>query len=163
MKGAGFSKVYGGGVRTAARQTGASEEAMARAFAECDRLYPEIKRESRRWQRKAYEFGMVFVSATGRRLPLDRDRTYAVVNYACRSVARDCLGQALLNIEEAGLLDMLKLPIHDEVLLSAPREDVRDVACAIEKAMTFDLYGVPIEATAETGGRSWGSLYGSDF
>ncbi|MEU3714419.1 DNA polymerase [Streptomyces catenulae] len=163
MKGAGFSKVYGGGVRTAARQTGASEEAMARAFAEYDRLYPEIKRASRRWQREAYESGMVFVSATGRRLPLDRDRTYAVVNYACQSVARDCLGQALLNIEEAGLLDMLKLPIHDEALLSAPREDAADAARAVEKAMTFDLYGVPITAEAEIGGRSWGSLYGADY
>lgn len=163
MKGAGFSKVYGGGVRTAARQTGASEEAMSRAFAEYDRLYPEIKRASRRWQREAYESGMVFVSATGRRLPLDRDRGYAVVNYACQSVARDCLGQALLNIEEAGLLDALRLPIHDEALLSAPREDAQDVARAVEDAMTFDLYGVPITAGAEVGGRSWGSLYGADY
>ncbi|MFF3553637.1 DNA polymerase [Streptomyces tsukubensis] len=163
MKGAGFSKVYGGGVATAARQTGASEEAMARAFAEYDRLYPEIKRASSRWQREAYENGMVFVSATGRRLPLDRDRSYAVVNYACQSVARDCLGQALLNIEEAGCLDLLKLPIHDEVLVSAPREDAQDVARAIEAAMTFDLYGVPIVAEAEIGGRSWGSLYGADY
>ncbi|MCX5153717.1 DNA polymerase [Streptomyces sp. NBC_00291] len=163
MKGAGFSKVYGGGVATAARQTGASEEAMARAFAEYDRLYPEIRRASQRWQREARASGMVFVSATGRRLPLDRDRTYAVVNYACQSVARDCLGQALLNIEEAGCLDLLKLPIHDEVLVSAPREDAQDVARAIERAMTFDLYGVPILATAEIGGRSWGSLYGSEY
>ncbi|GAA0431095.1 DNA polymerase [Streptomyces luteireticuli] len=163
FKGAGFSKVYGGGVRTAARQTGASEEAMRRAFEEYDRLYPEIKRASARWQREARESGMVTVSATGRRLPLDRDRTYAVVNYQCQSAARDCLGQALLNIEEAGLLDMLKLPIHDEALLSAPREDAQDVARAVEKAMTFDLFGVPVVAEAEIGGRSWGSLYGADF
>ncbi|MER5887119.1 DNA polymerase [Streptomyces sp. NPDC001941] len=163
FKGAGFSKVYGGGVATAARQTGASEEAMRRAFAEYDRLYPEIKRASARWQREAFESGMVTVSATGRRLPLDRDRTYAVVNYQCQSAARDCLGQALLNIEEAGLLDALKLPIHDEALLSAPREDAQDVARAVEKAMTFDLFGVPIVATAEIGGRSWGSLYGADY
>ncbi|CUW30094.1 DNA polymerase [Streptomyces reticuli] len=163
FKGAGFSKVYGGGVRTAARQTGASEEAMRRAFAEYDRLYPEIKRASARWQREAFESGMVTVSATGRRLPLDRDRTYAVVNYQCQSAARDCLGQALLNIEDAGLLDMLKLPIHDEALLSAPREEAQDVARAVEKAMTFDLFGVPIVAEAEIGGRSWGSLYGADY
>ncbi|MFF4495514.1 DNA polymerase [Streptomyces sp. NPDC001546] len=163
FKGAGFSKVYGGGVRTAARQTGASEEAMRRAFAEYDRLYPEIKRASTRWQREAFESGMVTVSATGRRLPLDRDRTYAVVNYQCQSAARDCLGQALLNIEEAGLLDMLKLPIHDEALLSAPREDAQDVAREVERAMTFDLFGVPIVAEAEIGGRSWGSLYGADY
>ncbi|MBC9714522.1 DNA polymerase [Streptomyces sp. TRM66268-LWL] len=163
FKGAGFSKVYGGGARTAARQTGASEEAMRRAFAEYDRLYPEIRRASNRWQREAYESGMVTVSATGRRLPLDRDRTYAVTNYQCQSAARDCLGQALLNIEEAGLLHTLKLPIHDEVLASAPREEVQDVARAIEKAMTMYLFGVPIVAEADIGGRSWGSLYGADY
>jgi DNA polymerase-1 len=28
--------------------------------------------------------------------------------------------------------------------------------------MTFDLMGVPIEAEAEIGKRSWGSLYGAD-
>jgi DNA polymerase-1 len=29
--------------------------------------------------------------------------------------------------------------------------------------MTFDLFGVPIEAEAEVGKRSWGSLYGADM
>ncbi|MFD7591737.1 DNA polymerase [Kitasatospora sp. NPDC059812] len=163
FKGAGFSKVYGGGVSTAARQTGASEEAMARAFAEYDRLYPEIRRASNRWQREARARRMVFISATGRRLPLDRDRAFAVVNYACQSAARDCLGQAMLNIQEAGLSHLLRLPIHDELLASVPAKDAEEVAREIEKCMTFDLYGVPIIAEAEIGKRSWGSLYGADF
>ncbi len=29
--------------------------------------------------------------------------------------------------------------------------------------MTWTLYGVPIEADAEIGGRSWGSLYGANY
>jgi DNA polymerase-1 len=29
--------------------------------------------------------------------------------------------------------------------------------------MSFDLYGVPIEAESEVGKRSWGSLYGADY
>ncbi|MER5638404.1 DNA polymerase [Kitasatospora sp. NPDC002227] len=160
-KGAGFSKVYGGGVATAARQTGASEEDMARAFAEYDRLYPEIRRASARWQREARGNGMVFVNAVGRRLPLDRDRSYAVVNYACQSAARDLLGQAVLNMEEAGLLDSLRLLIHDEALASVPKKDAEEYAREYERCMTMDLYGVPITAEAEIGGRSWGSLYGA--
>ncbi|MEV6399639.1 DNA polymerase [Streptomyces sp. NPDC051907] len=162
-KGIAFGKVYGGGLGTIQRQTGAPEAEVRAALAAYDRVYPEVKRASSRWQREAYETGMVHISATGRRLPLDRDRTYAVVNYACQSAARDCLGQALLNMEEAGLLDYLKLPIHDEVLVSAPESDAKDVARAVEQCMTFDLFGVPIDATAEIGGRSWGSLYGADF
>ncbi|MFF2406702.1 DNA polymerase [Streptomyces sp. NPDC058092] len=161
-KGVGFGKVYGGGAATIARQTGAPMDDVQRAITAYDRVYPEIKRASARWQREAYQTGMVHVSVTGRRLPLDRDRTYAVVNYACQSAARDCLGQAMIEMESAGLLDYMRLPIHDEVLCSVPAEDAADLAREIERCMTFDLFGVPIEAEAEVGLRSWGSLYGAD-
>lgn len=162
FKGAGFGKVYGGGYKGVARQTGADPEDMRRTFAEYDRVFPEIKRMSNRWQREAYETGMVHVSVTGRRLPLDRERAYAVVNYACQSAARDVLGQSLLNMEEAGLLDAMRLPIHDEVLCSVPESEAADYAREIERCMTFDLFGVPIVADSDIGKRSWGSLYGAD-
>jgi DNA polymerase-1 len=162
-KGIAFGKVYGGGAATISRQTGAPIEDVRRAMAAYDRVYPEVRRMSNAWQREAYETGMVHVSVTGRRLPLDRDRTYAVVNYGVQSAARDCLGQSLINLEEAGMLDALRLPIHDEVLASVPKAEAADYARTIQDCMTFDLYGVPIEAEAEIGGRSWGSLYGADF
>jgi DNA polymerase-1 len=38
-----------------------------------------------------------------------------------------------------------------------------DVVREIERCMTFDLFGVPIVASGEIKGRSWGSLYGADF
>ncbi|MFD5308157.1 DNA polymerase [Streptomyces ardesiacus] len=161
-KGVGFGKVYGGGATTIARQTGAPMEDVQRAIRAYDRVYPEIKRASARWQREAYANRMVTVSATGRQLPLDRDRAYAVVNYQCQSAARDCLGQALIDMKERGLMEYLRLPIHDEVLASAPKEDAEDVARAIKECMTFDLFGVPVAADAEIGKRSWGSLYGAD-
>nr|BEK66812.1 hypothetical protein KPHV_40390 [Kitasatospora purpeofusca] len=163
FKGAGFGKVYGGGVTTLARQTGATEEEIRRAVAAYDRLYPEIRRASARWQREARANGMVAISATGRRLPLDRDRMYSVVNYLCQSAGRDLLGQAILNAEEAGLLDTMVLPIHDELLASVPAGEAEEYAREYERCMTTSLYGVPIVATAEIGGRSWGSLYGADF
>ncbi|MGW2860817.1 DNA polymerase [Streptomyces sp. NPDC001205] len=163
FKGAGFGKVYGGGIQTIARQTGATEAEIAHAVAAYDRAFPEIKRAGKRWQREAFQNRMVYVSATGRRLPLDRDRTYAVTNYACQSAARDVLGQAMLDMEGAGLLEYMRLPIHDEILASAPREDAADVAREFERCMTMSLYGVPIVAEAEIGGRSWGSLYGAAY
>jgi DNA polymerase-1 len=161
-KGIAFGKVYGGGAATISRQTGAPLEDVKRAMAAYDRVYPEVRRMSNRWQREAYETGMVHVSVTGRRLPLDRERTYAVVNYGVQSAARDCLGQSLINLEEAGLLDTLRLPIHDEVIASVPKAEAQDYARQIEQCMTFDLMGVPIESEAEIGKRSWGSLYGAD-
>ncbi|MFJ8472148.1 DNA polymerase [Kitasatospora sp. NPDC094011] len=162
-KSTGLGKVYGGGAQTISRQSGVPVEDVQRAIRAYDRLYPEIKRAARRWQREAMETGMVSISVTGRRLPLDRDRIYAVTNYMCQSAARDVLGQSLLNIEAAGLLDLLRLPIHDEVLVSAPAGEAVEIAREIERCMTWDLYGVPIEGEAEIGRRSWGSLYGASF
>ncbi|QBZ73407.1 DNA polymerase I [Streptomyces phage Heather] len=161
-KGIGFGKVYGGGAETIARQTGAPIAQVRAAIAAYDRAYPEIVRASKKWQREARGTGLVTVSVTGRRLPLDRDRLYAVVNYQSQSAARDVLGQAMMNMEEAGLLDYMKLPIHDEVLASVPAREAQDFAREFERCMSFDLFGVPIEAEAEVGGRSWGSLYMKD-
>lgn len=158
-KGIGFSKVYGGGAETTARQTGAPVEAVRSAMAQYDRVYPEVAQAAKDWRIDAFNNRMVGVSITGHRLPLDRDRTYAITNYLVQSTARDCLGQSLIHMDEAGLVPFLRLPIHDEVLASAPTEDAQDVAREIQRCMTFDLKGVPIESDPEIGGQSWGSLY----
>lgn len=160
-KAIGLGKVYGGGAAHVSGQTGAPVADVQRAMGVYDSVYPEIKRASARWQREARQYGLVTVSATGRHLPLDRERMYAVVNYQCQSAARDVLGQSMLNMEEAGLLPYLRLPIHDEVLASVPKAEAQEVAREIEKCMTFELRGVPIVAEADIGGRSWGSLYGA--
>ncbi|MYY03099.1 MULTISPECIES: DNA polymerase [unclassified Streptomyces] len=158
-KAIGFGVVYGGGAATIQRQTGAPLEEVKRAVAAYHRTYPEVRRAANRWQREAFSNGMVTTSVTGRRLPLDRDRTYAVTNYQVQSAARDCLGQALINMEAAGLLSYLRLPVHDEIIASAPAAEAEEIGRAIGECMTFDLFGVPIESDPEIGGRSWGSLY----
>jgi DNA polymerase-1 len=161
-KGVGYGTIYGGGADTISEQTGAPVDQVREAQRKYHRMYPEIRRASRAWQREARETGMVHLSATGRRLPLDRHRAYAVVNYAVQSTARDVLGQSLLNLEEAGLLPYMRLPVHDEVLCSVPEREAPEFAREIEKCMNWTLMGVPIEAEAKIGGRSWGSLLGAD-
>ncbi|MCX4572314.1 DNA polymerase [Streptomyces sp. NBC_01571] len=162
-KGIAFGKVYGGGAATVSRQTGAPLDAVQRAMAKYDQVYPEVGRAAKDWRIEAFNNRMVAISVTGHRLPLDRDRTYAVTNYLVQSTARDCLGQALIHMDEAGLVPYLRLPIHDEVLASVPKAEAEDIARGIAKAMTFSLKGVPIEAEPEIGKRSWGSLYGADY
>jgi DNA polymerase-1 len=162
-KGIAFGKVYGGGAATIARQTGAPYDEVVKALAAYDRAYPEIKRFANRHQREARANGMVTVTVTGRHLPLDRDRAYAVTNYQVQSAARDVLGQALINMDEAGLTAYLRLPIHDEVLASVPANEATDYAREIERCMRMHLGGVAIDAEAEIGRRSWGSLYGAEY
>lgn len=162
-KGIAFGKVYGGGAATVSRQTGAPIDAVQRAMAKYDQVYPEVGRAAKDWRIEAFNNRMVGISITGHRLPLDRDRSYAITNYLVQSTARDCLGQALIHMDEAGLVPYLRLPIHDEVLASVPKAEAQEVARAIAECMTFDLKGVPIAADPEIGKRSWGSLYGADY
>ncbi|MFD6361241.1 DNA polymerase, partial [Streptomyces roseolus] len=152
-------KVYGGGATTLSRQTGAPLDDVKKAISAYDRTYRAIRRYSARLQREARANGYVIWSPVGRRLPLDRDRVYAATNYAVQSTARDVLCQALLDMDAKGLTDYLYLPIHDEVLGSAPDDIAEDVAREVGSTMAMDFFGVPLDTDPEVGGRSWGSLY----
>lgn len=156
-----FLTVYGGGLDALEKQSGADRSVLETFFAEFNRAYPEVKRFGKALQREAYQNGMVVWSATGRRMPLDRDRTFAATNYAVQSAARDCLGKALIRMEDAGLTEYLRLVVHDEAIASVPAEDAEEVGRAIGECMTFSLKGVPITASPEVGKRSWASLYGA--
>jgi DNA polymerase-1 len=162
MKGVGFGKVYGGGATTLARQTGAPMDGVKHAIAEYDRVYPEVKRYSKRLQSRA-EFGKKeVVTVSGRHLPLDRDRLYAATNYVIQSTARDVLAQAIVDLFDAGLGEYLLLPVHDELLASAPAQDAEEVASEIGRIMSGDFYGVPLTAKGEVTGKNWGAAYGAD-
>lgn len=163
MKGVGFGKVYGGGKTTLARQTGAPIDDVAHAIAEYDRVYPEVRRYSKRLQRRAEYGKKEVVTKSGRHLPLDRDRLYAATNYVVQSTARDLLAQAIVDVFDAGLGEYLRMPIHDELLVEVPEgADGAEIVHEIARLMESDFEGVPIAAEPEIGGRSWGSLYGAD-
>ncbi|AYN58523.2 DNA polymerase I [Arthrobacter phage Maureen] len=161
-KGIGFGKVYGGGKVTLARQTGAPLDAVAAAIAEYDRVYPEIRKYAGRLQRRAEYGKKEVITVSGRHLPLDRDRLYAVTNYMIQSTARDILAQAIVDCFDAGLGDYLLLPIHDELLAQAPAGDAKDVAAELGRVMSSTFYGVPLTSSGEVTGKNWGAAYGAD-
>lgn len=162
MKGVGFGKLFGGGADTLARQTGAPLSQVRHAIREYDRVYRAIKRFSRRLEQRA-EYGRKEVlTPAGRVLPLDRRRLYAATNYIVQSTARDVLAEALLRLDERGLTQYLRLPVHDEVVFAAPRDIAADVGREIADTMAVENFrGVPLATDLEIGGRSWGSLYGA--
>lgn len=158
----GFGKVYGGGVATLTRQTGADVESVRKAVAAYDAAFPEIKRYAAKLQRRADYGKKEVVTRSGRHLPLDKDRLYAATNYVVQSTARDVLAQAIVDMFEAGLGDHLLLPVHDEVIAEAPASEAEEVARAIGEVMTTTLDGVAITSAGEVTGKNWGSAYGAD-
>lgn len=160
-KGAGLGKIYGGGLATLAKQTGAPVEELRELLQSYDEIYPEIKVFGRKLQREARFGAGGITTAFGRFMPLDKDRTYAAINYACQSVARDLLAQALLRLEKEGLVDHILLPVHDELVAQADEKEAPEVIREIGRVMESDFMGVRIESDTEIAGHSWGGAYGA--
>ena len=51
--------------------------------------------------------------------------------------------------------DHLWLPVHDEIIVSVPDADTREVARVMEAVMVSEFMGVPITATATVLGERW--------
>lgn len=158
-KGIGFGKVFGGGADTLSRQTGTPVDQVRNAIREYERVYFELPAYQRKLQSEQRMRGGFIINANGRYLPLDANRTYAAVNYSVQSVARDILAQALIDLVKEGLEEYLLLPVHDEVLWQAPREDAFDVAHTIGQVMSGMFMDVPISATGEVYGKTWAEGY----
>lgn len=100
---------------------------------------------------------------TGRVLPVDENRPYAALNYMVQSSSRDITAGGLIRLHDAGFTPYLRLPIHDEVLVSIPEAKAAWGAKEIGRLMSTTFSGVYIGTDPEVGGKSWGSLYGADY
>lgn len=156
-----FGRVYGGGAKTVSEQTGLPLAKAREVVAAFDKRYPGVSEYSKKLAAQARNRGYI-TTPTGRRLPVDPERGYAALNYEIQSASRDVTCSALLRLHKAGATPFLRLPIHDEVLASVPAARADDAAEAIAQIMATEMRGVHIGTDAEIGGRSWGSLYGSD-
>lgn len=161
-KGANFSRVYGGGAKTVAEQNHLDMGTAARIIAGFDKAYPEVKVLSGDLQREAGQTGAI-VTPSGRRLPVDPDRAYSALNYLIQSTSRDVTAKAMLRLHDAGFTPNIRIPVHDEVVLSVPTEHANWGAAEVGRIMVDHMHGVVIDTEAEVGLRSWGSLYGADY
>ena len=154
-----FLIVYGGGagkLSTSAAISLAEAKAAIQGF---KRAYPGVTRYSRQLVERSEMGKLDVITATGRRLPLDRKRVYAATNYTVQSTSRDVLGQAAIDLEKAGLIDHVLLPIHDEFLGEASIEDAEEVARLFGEVMSMDILGTRLDAEGEVYGPSWGHGY----
>jgi DNA polymerase-1 len=154
-----FAQQYGAGPKKIAAQLGISYTEARELWLAWRETYAGLVDwsellQNQSWVRNPY----------GRLVPSDPFRPYANSNYAIQSTGRDMLGQAILDLEDAGWGPSIWLPVHDELVLQVPEDRAEDAAAALTEHMTttLDGYGVRVPvlvpAEGEIIGNRWRGL-----
>jgi DNA polymerase I len=164
IKGYIYGRLYGAGVAKQALTAGVPESQMREVATAFDRSYPGAKIFTQRiedeGQRRYRAEGQGYVvTATGRRLPCDEGKIYTLVNYAIQGGAAEVFKLDLLKLDAAGLTDYLVVPVHDEIVMSVPKDEVEDIKQTVRECMTTrEGWAVPLTAGVDGPGARWGDL-----
>lgn len=99
--------------------------------------------------------GEILDNGFGRRMRCDPSRAYTVAPALMgQGAARDIMGECLLRLP-AEILPMLRVMVHDEIVISCPKDQWRDVIPVVKQAMTWEWRNIPIVCDMASG-VSWG-------
>ncbi|MFF1908650.1 DNA polymerase [Kitasatospora sp. NPDC058218] len=154
---ANFLTVFGGGPKALVEQGGVSLEVARRTIDAFNDTYKYVGKLAERLMVEARKTGFIF-TVTGRRLPVDRGKAYAALNYYIQSGSRDITARAVINLDAAGYTPWMRLIVHDEIVFSFPKERAAELAKKAAQIMEFTVKGVLVPADAEIGEQSWGSV-----
>ena len=165
IKGTVYGRLYGAGVAKQALTAGVAEGQMRTVSDAFDTRFPGMAM----FQRKIEDAGMRRLKAegqgyvftwTGRRLPCDEDRVYTLVNYLIQGGAAEVFKSNLVKLDQADLTELLIVPVHDEIVLNAPRKEAEEIKKMVKECMTTtDGWAVPLTAGIDGPMETWGDKY----
>jgi DNA polymerase-1 len=165
IKGVVYGRLYGAGVAKQALTAGVPESQMRAVSDSFDLNYPGMIS----FQKKIEDIGMRRLRSegqgyvhtwTGRRLPCDDDRTYTLTNYLIQGGAAEVFKSNLIKLDQADLTELLIVPVHDEIVLNCPRDQVEEVMRTVQQCMTTtEGWAVPLTSGIDGPMENWGVKY----
>ncbi len=165
IKGTVYGRLYGAGVAKQAITAGVAEPQMRHVSDAFDSRFPGMSV----FQRQIEDAGMRRLRAegqgyvytwTGRRIPCDDSRVYTLVNYLIQGGAAEVFKANLVKLDNADLTELLIVPVHDEIVLNAPRKDVQEIMQTVKQCMTTtEGWNVPLTAGIDGPLETWGDKY----
>jgi DNA polymerase-1 len=165
IKGVVYGRLYGAGVAKQALTAGVPEHQMREVSDSFDQNYPGMmsfqKQIDNIGQQRFRNEGQGYVYTwTGRRIPCDDDRTYTLVNYLIQGGAAEIFKSNLVKLDAADLTDYLIVPVHDEIVLQAPRKEAEEIKKIVRECMTTtEGWAVPLTADVDGPLENWGQKY----
>jgi DNA polymerase-1 len=165
IKGTIYGRLYGAGVSKQALTAGVPEGQMRTVSDSLDTRFPGMAL----FQRQIEDVGMRRLKAegqgyvytwTGRRLPCDEDRVYTLLNYLIQGGAAEVFKSNLVKLDQAELTELLIVPVHDEIVLNAPRKDAEEIKRIVQQCMTTaEGWSVPLTSGIDGPLENWGEKY----
>jgi len=165
IKGTVYGRLYGAGVAKQALTAGVAEPQMRSVSDAFDTRFPGMalfqKQIEDAGMRRLRAEGQGYVYTwTGRRLPCDEDRAYTLVNYLIQGGAAEIFKSNLVKLDQADLTELLIVPVHDEIVLNAPRKDAIEIMQTVKECMTTtEGWAVPLTAGIDGPMETWGDKY----
>lgn len=157
-----YATLYGAGNDKLATTTGvplAEVEQLSRDFAASYSGVPDFQQEVQRRARlraRDEEFPYTRSPLTNRRFIGEIGKEYKLVNFTIQGMAAEILKSKLLELDAAGLGDVLRLPVHDEVIVEVDHADVEETVHILNGVMNdANLLNIPLTAGVSIGER-WG-------
>lgn len=165
IKGVVYGRLYGAGVAKQALTAGVPEDQMRSVSNAFDSRFPGMQVFQREVEdngtKTLNKEGVGYVKTwTGRRLPCDEDRVYTLVNYLIQGGAAEVFKANLIKLDQQDLTDLLIVPVHDEIVLNAPRAEAEEIKKLVKECMTTrDGWAVPLTADVDGPLENWGAKY----
>jgi DNA polymerase-1 len=160
-----YGRLYGAGVAKQAITAGVHESQMKLVSDTFDARFPGMAY----FQKQIEDIGMrrfrsegqgYVYTWTGRRIPCDDNRVYTLVNYLIQGGAAEVFKSNLVKLDQADLTELLIVPVHDEIVLNAPRKDAEEIMRIVKECMTTtEGWAVPLTSGIDGPMETWGDKY----
>ena len=161
-----YGLIYGAGAAKMAETAGIPLQDMQDVVDAVHKTFPGIKRfmgeiEAVGTQRERESGRGYIVTGTGRRIPADKGKVYALLNYTLQGTAAELMKKAVVRLDAAGFGPYMKMVIHDEVVFSMPESMVAEANPEIASIMSYmdGEFAVNLPAEPEGPFPTWGSKY----
>ena len=160
-----YGRLYGAGVAKQAITAGVHEAQMKLVSDTFDARFPGMAYFQKQIEdvgmRRFRSEGQGYVYTwTGRRIPCDDNRVYTLVNYLIQGGAAEVFKSNLVKLDQADLTELLIVPVHDEIVLNAPRKDAEEIKRIVKECMTTtEGWAVPLTSGVDGPMETWGDKY----
>jgi DNA polymerase I-like protein with 3'-5' exonuclease and polymerase domains len=160
-KNASFSRVYGAGVRKFSETAKITYDEAKLVYDTYEETFPMIGKFTKQIIKTAEDNysrdGESWLRLrSGRKFVVDQGSEFKLGNYVVQGTAAEELKRTMIRLQAAGYMKYVHLPIHDELVMSLPKEDAVEIQNAMMEIMTDrDTYAVPLTVEAGTLADNW--------